>query len=117
MCLISKNWSNAVMADRSYVANNDSARTRLAAMVSRLTDEELARPLEHGWTIAAGLCHLAFWDRRWLDKFEEWDRAGVVTMPPLTLDGVNAVNDALLSWWLSMSMDYAPRGRRCRRDH
>ncbi|HEV8633862.1 MAG TPA: DinB family protein [Chloroflexota bacterium] len=97
------------MADRSYMAKNGAARDRLEAVVSRLTDGEMARPLGNGWTVAAGLCHLAFWDRLWLDKFEEWDRAGAVTMPPLDAASVHATNDAMLPWWLSVSFDQVRR--------
>jgi Mycothiol maleylpyruvate isomerase N-terminal domain len=50
--------------DRSYVALNTAERARLEAVVGRLTDADLKRPLAAGWTVAAVLAHLAFWDQR-----------------------------------------------------
>jgi hypothetical protein len=44
---------------------NDAERARLAALIARLTDEDLIRPLPSGeWTVADTLGHLAFYDRR-----------------------------------------------------
>jgi uncharacterized damage-inducible protein DinB len=63
-------------ADRSYVAENDAQRARLRALVRRLTDEELARPMEAGWTVAGVLAHLAFWDQRIVALLDEWSARG-----------------------------------------
>lgn len=60
--------------DRSYVAQNTAQRQRLRALVDRLSDDELRRPLPAGWTIAAVLAHLAFWDQRILVLLERWER-------------------------------------------
>ncbi|TMQ17769.1 MAG: hypothetical protein E6K82_20865 [Candidatus Rokuibacteriota bacterium] len=49
--------------DRSFVAVNDAERTRLQALVKRLTDADLGRAMPAGWTVGAILAHLAFWDR------------------------------------------------------
>jgi hypothetical protein len=46
--------------------------------------------------------HLAFWDRQWLSKLEEWERTGVVVMPPLR-DIINSINDGMLPWWRSIA--------------
>ena len=45
--------------DRSYIARNDTERTRLRALVARLSDTDLARPMPAGWTVAGVLAHLA----------------------------------------------------------
>jgi Mycothiol maleylpyruvate isomerase N-terminal domain len=50
--------------DRTFIAENDAERARLRALVTRLNDADLARPMPTGWTIAAILAHLAFWDQR-----------------------------------------------------
>ena len=50
--------------DRSYVAENERERRRLEALVVRLDDAALGRPMPGGWTIAGVLAHLAFWDQR-----------------------------------------------------
>jgi uncharacterized damage-inducible protein DinB len=96
------------VADRSYVAENRIARERLQTFVEKLTDTDMGRPLGDGWTVSAALGHLAFWDQRWAEKFQEWERTGVVSIPLATWHtgegpavDVNAVNDAMLAWWRS----------------
>ncbi len=61
--------------DRTYVAENDAERERLRSLVTGSSDEELGRPMPAGWTVAAVLAHIGFWDAPaifWLDK---WDAA------------------------------------------
>ena len=45
---------------RTYVAETDAERDRLRALVRRLGDQDLPRPMEAGWTVAAVLAHAAF---------------------------------------------------------
>jgi hypothetical protein len=68
-------------ADRSYVAENSAQRQRLRALVERLGDEDLRRPLPADWTVAAALAHLAFWDQRILVLVERWERGGPGSAP------------------------------------
>ena len=90
--------------NRSHVAENDASRQRLRGLIARLTDDDLARPLGQHWTVSVALAHLAFWDRLWFAKFEEWERTGVVKMPPADTEGnPAAMNDAMLAWWRSIS--------------
>jgi hypothetical protein len=59
--------------DRSYIVENANELRRLRALVERLSDADLARPTPGGWTVAASLAHVAFWDQRilfWLDRWE-----------------------------------------------
>ncbi len=94
--------------DRSYVVENHAGRQRLKALVARLSDADMARRLGQHWTVSVGLVHLAFWDRLWLAKFEEWERTSVVKMPPVDTDGnPAAINDAMLSWWRTISPSQA----------
>jgi hypothetical protein len=58
--------------DRSYIAENDAERARLGALVARLSDEELSRPMPAGWTVAGVLAHLAFWDARVVYILNRW---------------------------------------------
>jgi uncharacterized damage-inducible protein DinB len=83
------------MADRAYVAENEVERKRLASLVARLRDQDLARPMPGGWTVASVLGHVAFWDQRVIALIEEWRKAGLGT-PPKTLDegNVDWINDA-----------------------
>ena len=74
-----------------YVQGNASEREHLVSLVNRLTDDELSRPLEAGWTISAVLAHLAFWDRRALTLLIKWKQAGVGPSPMDT----DIVNEAM----------------------
>jgi hypothetical protein len=88
--------------DRSYVAENAAERARLKAIVARLTDADLARPLSQDWTVGVGLMHLAFWDGLSLAKFEEWERTGEVQIPPMR-DMVDGINQAMVPWWRTIA--------------
>jgi uncharacterized damage-inducible protein DinB len=78
--------------DRLHDVETDAERERLRALVARLSDAELARPMSGGWTVAAVLAHAAYWDARaiyWIDK---WGPDGEpTTYEP---ENVEAVNDA-----------------------
>ncbi|HVS60404.1 MAG TPA: maleylpyruvate isomerase N-terminal domain-containing protein [Gemmatimonadaceae bacterium] len=87
--------------DRSHEAENDAERERLRSLVADLSDEDLARPMPAGWTIASVLAHAAYWDARaifWLDK---WARSG----EPSTYEpeNVEAVNDSAKPLCLALS--------------
>jgi DinB superfamily len=84
--------------DRPFVTENAQERKRLVSLVARLTDEELRRPLDNGWTVAAALAHLAFWDQRSLFLMRKWKKSGVETSP---LD-IDLTNDSLLALWLAL---------------
>jgi hypothetical protein len=90
--------------DRPYAAENDAPGQHLRGFVAQVTDDNLARSLGQHWTVGVALAHLAFWDRLWLAKFEEWERTGVVKMAPADTEGnPAAMNDAMLPWWRSIS--------------
>jgi hypothetical protein len=96
------------MPDRSFVAENREEREHLQSLVAKLNDTDMARPLSNGWTVAAVLAHLAFWDRQWLEKFVDWERTGTVRIPlegyhtgPGPVAQADAINDALLPRWLA----------------
>jgi hypothetical protein len=74
-----------------YAAENTAQRERLRGLVARLSDADLVRQVDGGWTVAMVLVHLAFWDRYRGAAFVQWQRGG--DMPtPLVPD---AVNDAV----------------------
>jgi uncharacterized damage-inducible protein DinB len=79
------------MADRAHVAENDASRNRLAALVAKLSDKELAHPMPAGWTVASVLGHVAYWDQRVVILLDAWQKAGIAVMPPKD-------NDASLDW-------------------
>jgi hypothetical protein len=64
-----------------YVEANAREREHLAALADRLTDVELSRPMEAGWTAAGVLAHLAFWDLRALALLRKWQSEGIGPSP------------------------------------
>ena len=66
-------------------ASNDAQRARLAELVSRLSDDDLTRPLPSGeWTVVDTLGHLAFYDRRSqviLESFLREDLSRALPLP------------------------------------
>ena len=68
-------------ADRSHEAANDAERERLRALIGRLKDDELARPMPDGWTVAAQLAHVGFWDAPAIFALDRWAR-GIDPPPP-----------------------------------
>jgi hypothetical protein len=80
------------MTDRSYVAENDRERRRLEALVGKLDDAALSRAMPAGWTVAAVLAHLAFWDQRIVLLSEQLRRGASV--PPADAGNVDWINDA-----------------------
>jgi uncharacterized protein (TIGR03083 family) len=78
--------------DRGYVKANDHERRRLEALVARLDDAGLSRPMPAGWTIAGVLAHLAFWDQRIVVLVDLLERGAPV--PNMSEEDVDWVNDA-----------------------
>jgi hypothetical protein len=60
--------------DRSHDAENDAERDRLINLIERLSDGDLARPMPAGWTVAAVLAHIGFWDARAIFLLDKWQR-------------------------------------------
>ena len=74
-----------------FLEENTASRRRLETLVRRLSEADLTRFTAQGWTIAALLAHLAFWDQRALVLLRRWKEKGV---DPSPIDA-DAVNDAL----------------------
>ena len=87
------------MARQAIEDRNHAAADRLRALGKRLSDEELARPIDPSWTASALFAHVAFWDRfvhaRWLLAASKGSRT------PLDLDDalLELINDAFLRQW------------------
>jgi hypothetical protein len=81
--------------DRSYVTDNQGQLDRLRALVDRLSDGQLSRPLAAGWTVAGVLAHLAFWDYRIVTLLDAWGADGRGSPPPAHDEAaVDWINDA-----------------------
>jgi hypothetical protein len=91
--------------ERSFVHENEISRKRLRGLVESLTESDMNQPLGQHWTVAIGLAHLAFWDRQWLFKFQEWERTGKVLIPDVAhqRDLFSALNDGMLPWWRAIA--------------
>jgi hypothetical protein len=74
-----------------YSQQNAESRHRLEVLVRGLSETDLARSTDYGWTVAALLGHLAFWDHRMSVILQRWQTEG---LDPSEIDST-AVNDAL----------------------
>jgi uncharacterized damage-inducible protein DinB len=74
-----------------FTQENTASRQQLEAFLPRLSPADLARTTPTGWTVAALLAHLAYWDQRMLALLRRWQANGV-DLSPVDAD---AVNDAL----------------------
>jgi hypothetical protein len=74
-----------------YSKQNAESRRRLERLVHRLSEQDLARSTDYGWTVSALLGHLAFWDQRVLVILRRWREDG---FDPSPIDA-GAVNDSL----------------------
>ncbi len=88
--------------ERTYNADNDTERDHLRLLIAALSDADLATDIGHGWTAGVALAHLAFWDRLWLAKLDEFERVRQVKLPTLGA-ATNALNDGMLVWWQNIA--------------
>jgi len=94
----------------SYVTENNHERARLRALVDRLSDGELARPLDAGWTVGGVLAHLAFWDQRSLILIERWEKQGPGAVPrSIDERDVDWINDSAKALCLALPPRAAAR--------
>lgn len=80
--------------DKSYLAENNAERARLKALVERLSDEQLSRPMPAGWTVAGVLAHLAFWDGRALFLMDKWEHGTAPSKADWEPEDIHWINDA-----------------------
>ncbi len=80
--------------NRPWVAENDAERERLRALVERLSDEELQRPMPGGWTVATVLAHAGFWDARAIALLDRWNGGAEPSSSDLEPGDVDWINDA-----------------------
>ena len=81
--------------DRSYVDQNRVALERLRALADGASDQDLARPMDDGWTVASVLAHAAFWDLRIVVCLERWGPDGSGPEPTYHDDAIDWINDAV----------------------
>ncbi|HEV8532160.1 MAG TPA: maleylpyruvate isomerase N-terminal domain-containing protein [Methylomirabilota bacterium] len=100
---IPREEEDIMSTDRTYVTQNDAERSRLRSLVARLSDADLARPMPAGWTVAAVLAHLAFWDQRILVLLEQWEHSPSASPPLENAADVDWINDATKPLFLALT--------------
>jgi hypothetical protein len=78
--------------DRSHDVETDAERERLRALVTRLSDRDLSRGMPDGWTVAAVLAHVGFWDARAIYYLDKWAAGAPPT--PYEPEDTDAINDS-----------------------
>jgi len=79
---------------KDHNARNRAARERLDALIGRLGERDVV--FDDGWTAAALLAHLAFWDRLAVARLEKHLREGE---PPIfATDAVTDLTNAAGMW-------------------
>lgn len=76
-----------------FVGENTASYLRLEQLLASLSEADLRRANADGWTVAALLTHLAFWDQRMLVLLKRWQAEGV-TESPVDPD---MINDSLMT--------------------
>jgi hypothetical protein len=89
--------------ERPFVAENDDERERLRALVARLSDDDLQRPMPAGWTVATVLAHIGFWDARAIALMEKWARGVTPSTADYEPDDVDWLNDATKPFFLALA--------------
>jgi uncharacterized damage-inducible protein DinB len=94
---------------REFVERNAASRRRLATLVERLRESDLAVPTEDGgWTVGQVLGHMAFWDRFLEARWRAAIAAGAATQPDvLPHELADLLNAALPPSWGSLASQSA----------
>jgi hypothetical protein len=76
--------------DRPHDVETDAERERLRRLIAGASDAQLAQPMPAGWTVAAVLAHVAYWDAFAIYWLDEWARTGEPTVyEPEDTDAAN----------------------------
>jgi hypothetical protein len=84
---------------QTIIHKNAAEHERLAELAAGLTEQELSRTLDSGWTVAGILAHLAFWDARAILLIEKWKREGVGPSPA----DIDIINDSAKALCLAVA--------------
>ena len=89
----------------NYIGLNKDSLDRLRRFAAAVTHDQLRREVGAGWTVAALLLHVAFWDRRASLLLARWTKSGVEDSP---IDS-DIVNDSVKEILLAVPPEAAPR--------
>jgi hypothetical protein len=77
-----------------FIDANARELSRMRALVARLGDEDLERPVNDHWTVAGVLGHIAFWDGRAIALGLRLERGDPFTPDDDEVEDVDWINDA-----------------------
>ena len=77
-----------------FIKENADSLARLKAFTDRVSLSQLELRLDSGWTVAATLAHMAFWDQRAFLLVRRWRDSGV-DLSPVDVDVINDASKAL----------------------
>jgi DinB superfamily len=80
--------------DRSFTADNDAQRERLRKLIATSGEEALSTPMPAGWTVAAVLAHIGFWDARALYLMDKWSKGVLPSSADYEPEDIDWANDA-----------------------
>ena len=89
----------------NYTGLNKDSLDRLRRFAATVTPDQLPQEVVAGWTVAALLLHMAFWDRRAGLLLARWMESGVEDSP---IDS-DIVNDSLKEMLLAVPIEIVPR--------
>lgn len=89
----------------NYIGLNKDSLDRLRRFTEAVTHDQLRHEVVAGWTVAALLLHMAFWDRRASLLLARWMKSGVEDSP---IDS-DIVNDSIKDMLLAVAPEAAPR--------
>ena len=80
----------------SFVGENAVSQQELRALVSGLSDSDLAQDMGEGWTVAAMLVHVAFYDFRAAAAVDRWSHEDHIDPFPVDAQMTNIATTPLL---------------------
>lgn len=84
-----------MVAKRSLVEENESARMELKELVASLDEQSFGRMAGSSWTVSTTLCHLAFWDQRALFLLKTWENSGFIEPARPSPQSADSINHAV----------------------
>lgn len=94
---------------RDHDERNGLSRERMTAMTQRMNADALRRPLGAHWTIAAGLLHIASWDRFVFERWTHADLNGLLLPVTFSAGAEDVVNGTLTPLLLLIPAEEAAR--------
>jgi len=80
---------------QSFLQENHASRMELSEIIAGLDERALQTVTRPGWSVAATLYHLAFWDQRALACLQQWERGGEIGAGRLDSQAIHSINQAV----------------------